>query len=73
MVTVDIMRKSPPALVWPEALADETVGIPGLVAMELIQGCRNRTEQTRVEAVLRRSICFTGLIRQTVSGRLTIT
>ena len=31
----------------------ERLGIPGLVAMELLQGCRNRAEQRYVESLLR--------------------
>jgi len=52
-VMVDVLRRYPPALAWLDSLGAETVGIPGLVAMELLQGCRNRAEQQRVENVLR--------------------
>jgi hypothetical protein len=52
-VMVDIMRRYAPATVWLGSLNSATVGIPGLVAMELLQGCRNHTEQQRVESVLR--------------------
>lgn len=53
-VMVDVLRKYPPALAWLSSLGTEIIGIPGLVAMELLQGCRNRQEQARVETVLRR-------------------
>ena len=52
-VMVDVMRRYPPATAWLASLGSETVGIPGLVAMELVQGCRDREEQQRVETILR--------------------
>lgn len=52
-VMVDVMRRHAPAVAWLDSLGTETIGIPGLVAMELLQGCRNREEQQRVENVLR--------------------
>jgi predicted nucleic acid-binding protein len=50
---VDVMRRHAAAVAWLDTLDSETIGIPGLVAMELLQGCRNRDEQRRVENVLR--------------------
>jgi predicted nucleic acid-binding protein len=50
---VDVLRRYSPALAWLDASGTEAVGIPGLVAMELLQGCRSRAEQQRVENVLR--------------------
>jgi hypothetical protein len=50
---VDVLRKHGPALEWLATLDSERLGIPGLVAMELLQGCRNRAEQRRVESLLR--------------------
>lgn len=52
-VMVDVMRRFVPAIHWLESLGSETIGIPGLVAMELIQGCRDRTEQRQTEQLLR--------------------
>jgi len=52
-VMVDIMRRHPPAVAWLDSLGTEVVGIPGLVAMELLQGCRNREEQQQLEGFLR--------------------
>lgn len=52
-VMVDVMRRYTPAVAWLDTLDSETIGIPGLVAMELLQGCRNRKEQRRVESLLR--------------------
>jgi len=50
---VDVMRRHAPALDWLESLESEAIGIPGPVAMELLQGCRDRQEQQLVEKVLR--------------------
>jgi predicted nucleic acid-binding protein len=52
-VMVDVMRRHAPAVTWLDSLGTEAIGIPGLVAMELLQGCRDREEQRRVENVLR--------------------
>jgi predicted nucleic acid-binding protein len=52
-VMVDIMRRHSPAVAWLDSLGVEEVGIPGLVAMELLQGCRNREEQQQLESFLR--------------------
>ncbi|MFW6115610.1 MAG: PIN domain-containing protein [Chloroflexota bacterium] len=51
-VMVDVMREYEPALTWLEALGSAAMGIPGLVAMELLQGCRDREEKQEVEALL---------------------
>ena len=52
-VIVDFLRGHPPAVAWLTALPPP-IGLPGLVAMELIQGCRDLVEQQRVERELRR-------------------
>ena len=52
-VMVDVMRRYEPAVVWLDSLGTEIIGIPGLVAMELLQGCRNREEQNRLVRFLR--------------------
>ena len=51
-VMVDILRGYEPAITWLAAVADDEIGIPGLVAMELIQGCQNAREQKRIEKAL---------------------
>jgi hypothetical protein len=49
-VLIDLLRKHPPALEWFDALQeDEELLVPGYVVMELIQGCRNKAEQDRVQ------------------------
>jgi predicted nucleic acid-binding protein len=52
-VMIDVMRGYTPAVSWLQALNLEPIAIPGLVAMELLQGCHDRTEQQRVETILR--------------------
>jgi predicted nucleic acid-binding protein len=53
-VVVDILRNHPPAIAWLASLGNAPIAVPGLVAMELVQGCRNLAEQQRVENLLRR-------------------
>ncbi|MBM3129338.1 MAG: type II toxin-antitoxin system VapC family toxin [Chloroflexi bacterium] len=50
-ILVDVLRRHPPAIAWLDSRA-EPVAVPGYVAMELFQGCRNRNEQQRVRRVL---------------------
>jgi predicted nucleic acid-binding protein len=52
-VMVDFLRAYPPAVEWLTRYS-LPIAIPGLVAMELLQGCRNPTEQQRVERELAR-------------------
>jgi len=52
-VMVDVMRRFVPAIEWPESLGAEAIGIPGLVGMELLQGCRDQAEQRQTEQLLR--------------------
>jgi predicted nucleic acid-binding protein len=53
-IMIDVLRQFPAALAWLAALGDETIVVPGFVAMELLQGCRNREEQDKVERTLGR-------------------
>lgn len=47
---IDILRNYPPALEWFDALDEnEEIALPGYVLMELIQGCRNKAEQGRLQ------------------------
>jgi predicted nucleic acid-binding protein len=57
-IIVDVMRAYAPALAWLNSLDDAPVGLPGLVALELVQGCRNREEQRRVEKSLQKYQLF---------------
>jgi predicted nucleic acid-binding protein len=52
-VMVDFLRGYAPAVTWLTNYA-RPIGIPGLVAMELLQGCHDLAEQQRVERELKR-------------------
>jgi predicted nucleic acid-binding protein len=51
-VMVDILRGFEPAIAWLNSLDEEEIGVPGLVAMELLQGSQNSREQRRLEKEL---------------------
>ena len=51
-IMVDCLRGHAPALAWLATIAQTRIGLPGLVAMELLAGCRNLTEQKTLEARL---------------------
>jgi len=52
-VLIDLLRQYHPAIEWFEALdEDEELAVSGYVVMELIQGCRNKTEQKQVQRAL---------------------
>ncbi len=52
-VLIDLLRKYPPAVTWFDALPEgEELLVSGYVVMELIQGCRNKVEQDRVQRQL---------------------
>jgi len=52
-VMIDLLRQYPPATRWFNALDDEEeLLLPGYVVMELIQGCRNKVEQERLQLEL---------------------
>jgi predicted nucleic acid-binding protein len=40
-VMIDVLRKHPPAVAWANSLLDEEVVLPGVVVMELVQGCHS--------------------------------
>ncbi len=52
-VMIDLLREYPPSIAWFNTLdANEALCLPGYVVMELLQGCRNKIEQTRLEREL---------------------
>ena len=51
-VMIDLLRQYPRSVAWLDALDEEEIVLPGFVVMELIQGCRNRVEQAKVEDTL---------------------
>jgi predicted nucleic acid-binding protein len=52
-VLIDFYRGYPPAASWVASLGGTPLDLPGLAAMELVQGCQNFNEQRRVEQFLR--------------------
>jgi predicted nucleic acid-binding protein len=48
-VAIDILRGFPPAIAWLQGLGTSVLGLPGLVVMELLQGCQNKAEERKVE------------------------
>jgi predicted nucleic acid-binding protein len=57
-VMVDYLRGFKPARDWLEAADTQEIGLPGLVGMELLQGCQNSREQNRIEKALRSYVIF---------------
>lgn len=51
-VLVDCLRAMPAALNWLNQSADEIFQVPGIVAMELLIGCRNQAELERTQKFL---------------------
>ncbi len=58
-IMIDLLRQYEPAIEWIESLDGcERILLPGYVVMELIQGCRDKGEQSK----LRRAISNLGVI-----------
>jgi hypothetical protein len=53
-VVIDLLRRFPPALAWLAVHHAEEVVLPGFVVLELLQGCRDKAEQDRVERTVAR-------------------
>jgi predicted nucleic acid-binding protein len=51
-VVIDIFRQYPPAMDWLAPIVTEKIILSGFVVMELIQGCKNKTDQEKVEKKL---------------------
>jgi hypothetical protein len=51
-ILIDLLREYPPAVGWLNTVGDEEILIPGLVMMEIIQGCRSKAEQEEVARAL---------------------
>jgi predicted nucleic acid-binding protein len=51
-ILIDLLRQYPPAVDWLSSVGGEEITIPGFAAMELLQGCRDKTEQEKVERAL---------------------
>lgn len=53
-VLIDCLRGLPSAQTWLQASSDQVFGIPGIVAMELVTGCRDKRDLQQVQALIRR-------------------
>jgi hypothetical protein len=53
-VMVDILRGHPPAVAWLSRMGTAPIGLPGLVAMELLQGCQNLVQLQQLEKQIQR-------------------
>ena len=51
-ILVESLRGSIEATTWLASIRSETFGIPGVVAMELLMGCRNQNDLQRVRKFL---------------------
>jgi predicted nucleic acid-binding protein len=50
-IAVDILRRYPPAMAWISSVQDN-VCLPGIVAIELYQGCRDKRETVALQKEL---------------------
>jgi predicted nucleic acid-binding protein len=57
-VAIDVLRGHPPAIAWLQGLGSSLLGLPGLVVLELLQGCQDKAEQLRVEQFCRPHALF---------------
>jgi len=48
-IMIDVLRGHAPALNWLASVSATSIGLPGLVAMELVAGCRNMAEQQTLQ------------------------
>lgn len=53
-VMIDTLRKKPEAMAWYQSLS-QPLHLPGYVAVELIQGCRDSRELRQVQKLLAKS------------------
>jgi len=51
-VMIDLLRQHPPAVEWLDSLGDDEIILPGFVVMELIQGCKTKADQKRLQRAL---------------------
>ena len=48
-IMIDVLRGYPLAVAWLAGLGAAPLALPGLVVMELLQGCPNLAEQQKVQ------------------------
>jgi hypothetical protein len=51
-VVIDCLRDTAPSRAWLQRTSTEALGLPGVVAMELLIGCRNRAEIQHLQKFL---------------------
>jgi predicted nucleic acid-binding protein len=51
-VLIEVLRERQPALEWLNQLGDTHLYVPGFVAMELYQGCRDKRELQRTQRAM---------------------
>ena len=51
-VIIDILRKYEPAVSWIKKNKNEEIALSGFVKVELLQGCKNKAEQNKVNKTL---------------------
>lgn len=51
-IIIDLWRKRQAALDWIAQIGQQEIAVPGFVAFELLQGCRNASEQQTAERLL---------------------
>jgi len=49
-VVIDILRQHPGATAWLASIQGHSLAVPGFVALEVIDGCRDGTELAMVSA-----------------------
>ena len=47
-IVIDLARRHPPAVAWFSSLGNETLGVPGFVVLELMEGCENALAMRRL-------------------------
>jgi len=52
-VMIDMLRGHASSVAWFRSLGNQLVALPGLVMMELLQGCKTKTEQQRLHKLLK--------------------
>ena len=51
-VLIECLRGASPAKAWLTSFSQEALGVPGIVAMELLMGCRNQRELDQTQRFL---------------------
>ena len=52
-IVIDLWRQHAPAVAWFASVGPGILGLPGIVAFEMLAGCKDSREQSRVGQLLR--------------------